>query len=84
MSESSLHRHFRKQFGTTPARFANQLRIAEAKRHLRQGDEPLEELSFRLGFADASHFSRVFRKNTGESPAEYRRRRQRPPNMRDW
>lgn len=84
MSESSLHRHFRKSYGTTPARFANQLRIVEAKRHLRKGDTPLEELAFQLGFSDASHFGRVFRKTTGESPAEYRRRRQRPPNMRDW
>jgi AraC-like DNA-binding protein/uncharacterized cupin superfamily protein len=75
MSESSLHRHFRKLYGTTPARFATQLRISAAKRLLRQTDEPLEALGFRLGFSDASHFGRVFRKATGESPAEYRRRR---------
>lgn len=84
MSESSLHRHFRKHYGTTPARFATQIRIGEAKRRLRKDATPLETLAFQLGFSDASHFSRVFRKSTGESPAEYRRRRQRPPNMRDW
>ena len=43
-----------------------------------------EQLAFELGFSDASHFSRVFRKTAGESPAEYRKRRQKPPNMIDW
>lgn len=84
MSESSLHRHFRKYFGTSPSRFANQMRIAEAKKSLRQSHVPIEELAFELGFSDASHFSRVFRKSSGESPAEYRKRRQKPPNMMDW
>lgn len=76
MSESTLHRHFRRQFGTTPAGFARQLRLREAKKALRDGREPIESLAFRLGFADASHFGRVFRQSTSETPAEYRRRRQ--------
>lgn len=84
MSESTLHRSFRKSFGTTPARFATQMRVSEAKEKLRKSDTPLETLAYDLGFADASHFGRVFRKTTAESPAEYRRRRQRPANMRDW
>ncbi|MBU0557951.1 MAG: AraC family transcriptional regulator [Alphaproteobacteria bacterium] len=84
LSETSLHRQFRKFFGTTPARFANKLRITEAKHRLRQTRDPIEILAFELGFSDASHFSREFRKTTGESPAEYRKRRQQPPNMLDW
>ncbi|MFV0244619.1 MAG: helix-turn-helix domain-containing protein [Qingshengfaniella sp.] len=84
VSESTLHRHFRRHFGTTPARFANQLRIAEAKRALRQSGETMKSLAFRLGFADVSHFSRVFRKSAGETPVAYRRRRQQPANMVGW
>lgn len=83
-SEATLHRQFRKFFGTTPARFANRLRITEAKRRLRQSRDPIELLAFELGFSDASHFSREFRKTTGDSPAEYRKRRQQPANMLDW
>jgi AraC-like DNA-binding protein len=83
-SEATLHRQFRKFFGTTPARFANRLRITEAKRRLRHSRDPIELLAFELGFSDASHFSREFRKTTGDSPAEYRRRRQQPANMLDW
>jgi AraC-like DNA-binding protein len=83
-STSTLHRQFKKFFGTTPARFANNVRIGEAKRQLRQSDRSVESLAFELGFTDASHFSRLFRKSTGESPAEYRKRRQQPANMLDW
>lgn len=75
LSESTLYRRFRTVFGTTPARFANRLRIDEAKRRLRNSDDPTEVLAFALGFTDASHFGRTFRKATGESPAGYRRRR---------
>lgn len=74
MSESTLHRQFRRYFGTTPAGFARGLRLREASKALRDTQERIEQLAFRLGFADASHFSREFRKTTGESPAEYRKR----------
>lgn len=79
MSDSSLLRHFRRLYGTSPARFAARLRVEAAKQALRGGDEPVEELAFRLGFSDGSHLCRVFRKQTGETPAEYRRRRSLPP-----
>ena len=79
MSISTLHRTFQRQFGTTPARLANDLRVAEAKRMLRESDERTDALAFRLGFSDASHFSRTFRRMTGESPVEYRQSRRRRP-----
>lgn len=75
MSSSTLHRQFRKQFGTSPRKFANLLRIAESKRQLRLGRTPIESVSEGLAFSDVSHFTRVFRSIVGETPAEYRRRR---------
>lgn len=84
MSVSSLHRNFQRQFGTTPARLANDYRVAEAKKMLREGDERTEALAFRLGFSDASHFSRTFRKMTGESPLEYRKSRRHKPCSPVW
>lgn len=76
VSEATLRRQFRKHFGASPGQFANRLRIEEAKRRLHRSDEAMESLAFGLGFSDASHFSRMFRQSTGESPAEYRRQRQ--------
>ncbi len=84
MSESTLHRQFQKHFGTSPLKFANQLRITRAKRELRQNRDGIEGIAAKLGFSDASHFSRVFRKSVGEPPAEYRRRRMSAPEMRVW
>ncbi|WP_420569599.1 helix-turn-helix domain-containing protein [Thalassovita sp.] len=84
MSESTLHRKFKKHFGTSPLRFANQLRIARAKRELRQHQNGIEAMASQLGFSDASHFSRVFRSSVGETPAEYRRRRQTQLSLREW
>ncbi len=76
MSSSTLYRQFQKHFGTTPRKFASQLRIAEAKRRLRMGTEPISDIAEGLAFSDTSHFTRVFRKSVGDTPAEYRRRRE--------
>lgn len=84
ISESTLHRQFRSRFGTTPAAFARALRLREASRALRDTPERIEQIAFRLGFADASHFSREFRKNIGEAPTEYRKRLASPGAFPDW
>lgn len=84
MSSSTLHRKFQKHFGTSPRKFANQLRIAEAKRQLRRNRSPIEAISAELAFSDVSHFTRVFRSSVGETPAEYRRRRQSETFIQSW
>lgn len=78
MSESSLLRHFRRQFGMTPARYANHLRIREARRLLGDRRNSVETIAFRLGFSSTSHFARVFRQIGGEAPAEFRARADAP------
>jgi AraC-like DNA-binding protein len=49
-------------------------RQLRAQRELRNGKLPLFEISERLGYSDPSHFARAFRRWTGYSPSEYRRR----------
>lgn len=82
VSESTLHRQFQRQFGTTPSRFAHQMRVAEARRRLRDTDESIEFIAFSLGFSDASHLSRAFRNAMGEPPSDYRKRRRTPPILK--
>lgn len=84
MSISTLHRQFQKHFGTSPRKFANQLRIAEAKRQLRASKGSIEGMAARLAFSDVSHFTRQFRSSVGETPAEYRRRRETGHIMQQW
>ncbi|NGP78000.1 AraC family transcriptional regulator [Balneolaceae bacterium YR4-1] len=51
-------------------------RIAmEGKRQLLKTDKLAKEIAFDLGFRDQSHFSRFFKKETGISPSQYRRKK---------
>jgi len=47
--------------------------IAEAKVMLQDKLMNIKEIAGRLGFLEASHFSNYFKKNTAQSPAEYRK-----------
>jgi AraC family transcriptional regulator len=49
------------------------LRIEFACRRLTNTDAPLVEIALAAGFADQSHFSRAFKRETGRSPAEFRK-----------
>ncbi len=42
--------------------------ILEAKRELSFGALTVKEIAFKLGFRDASYFSRFFKKHTGQNP----------------
>jgi AraC-like DNA-binding protein len=46
--------------------------VMEARRLLFHTDNSLKEISFDLGFTDASYFNRFFKRETGITPAEYR------------
>lgn len=46
--------------------------IAEAKAMLARSPESVQEIAFRLGFKDAAHFSRFFKKYTKLSPLSFR------------
>jgi AraC family transcriptional regulator, transcriptional activator of pobA len=46
--------------------------IAEAKAMLARSSESIQEIAARLGFKDAGHFSRFFKKHTEQSPLSFR------------
>lgn len=47
--------------------------ISEAKRLFFYTDKTSKEIAFELGFEDASHFSRFFKKHTQLSPSDFRK-----------
>jgi AraC family transcriptional regulator, transcriptional activator of pobA len=47
-------------------------RLAEARRRLRSTDEMIEVIAERVGYADATHFIRLFRRAHGVTPAAWR------------
>ncbi len=58
--------------GTSAKQAIDQLVIFESKSMLKQTEMDIKEIVYWLGYDDPSHFSRIFRKNTGLSPSEYR------------
>lgn len=73
MSRSSFMRGFRATTGTTPMQWLTRLRIETAKQLLADSRLSLAEIGVRCGFADQSHFTRVFCARTGVPPGAWRR-----------
>ncbi|HEY8518859.1 MAG TPA: helix-turn-helix domain-containing protein [Gammaproteobacteria bacterium] len=71
--ERTLKRRFKAATGCTPIEYVQNLRVEEAKRLLETGDLAVDQISFAVGYEDASFFRRVFRRCTGLAPSEYRR-----------
>jgi two-component system, response regulator YesN len=52
----------------------NKIRIEEASKLLLKGEATISEISGLVGFSDHSYFCRVFKKRTGLSPSQYKRK----------
>lgn len=50
----------------------NQFRIQRAQEMLADPRMRVSDIAFAVGYADGAHFSRIFKKLTGQSPMEYR------------
>lgn len=72
-----LVRSFRRVHGRTLGEYVRRLRIEEACKKLVMTDLTITEVGLECGFADHSHFSRVFRRHVGTSPSRFRRARRR-------
>jgi AraC family transcriptional regulator len=62
---------FKQAFKVSPHRYVLSQRVHEAKRLLSDGRMAISEVALRLGFADQSHFSQVFRTFVGTTPKRY-------------
>lgn len=65
---------FRESVGEPPMRHVTRRRIERAQQMLRSDGLTLAEAAQRLGFGDAFHLSRTFKKITGLSPRDFRRK----------
>jgi two-component system response regulator YesN len=73
VSENYLSTLFMKNVGESFIQYVTNLRIEESKRLLKKGYK-IMDLSEKIGYVNAEHFSRVFKKVTGVSPKVYRER----------
>lgn len=65
-------RRFHSAVGLSPRQYALERRVALAADALARGDESMEVIAGRLGFADRFHFSKTFKSRVGVTPAAYR------------
>lgn len=72
LSTSYFSDLIRKETGTSPKDFISLYMIEEAKRRLIETSEDISEIAYRLGFEYPAHFSRMFKREVGLSPKEYR------------
>src|SRR5207247_2044364 len=68
MSISGLHHHFKAATAMGPLQFQKQLRLQEARRLLVAGDFDAATAGYRVGYDDASQFSREYKRLFGEPP----------------
>ena len=75
LSRSHFARAFRATTGQPAHRWLLAKRVERARELLQHSALPISEITRLLGFADQSHFTRVFGRTTGVTPAAWRRRR---------
>ncbi|EJJ25484.1 helix-turn-helix domain-containing protein [Rhizobium sp. CF142] len=73
MSHFHFSRAFKKAVGKPPHQFILDRRIEKARIYLADGKETLSEIAYAIGFSSQAHFSSVFRRMVGVTPANYRK-----------
>ena len=73
-SESYLQHIFKNEIGKSIVEYINFTRINAAIKYLKLENMQIKEISDKIGFNDYNYFSRVFKKNTGMTPIEYRKK----------
>ena len=74
MSRSVLYSKIKSAVGMTPVDFVRHLRIMRATELLQQTNDNLTSIAYAVGFSDSKYFSKVFKKEMGIIPREYRER----------
>jgi AraC-like DNA-binding protein len=68
MSVSGFHHHFKAVTAMSPLQFQKQLRLQEARRLMLGEDLDAGSAGHRVGYSDASHFTREYKRHFGEPP----------------
>ncbi len=69
-----LNRSFRKSKGISISNYILDEKIRYAKERLIYTEDDIKAIGYSFGFSSQSHFGDVFKKRTGFTPAEYRKR----------
>lgn len=69
-----LAHEFKRELGESPIRYLNALRMEKARLLLITTLYPVQEIVFRVGFESVPNFNQLFKRQSGMTPSQYRRR----------
>ena len=72
MSPFHFARMFKESVGVPPHVYLTRIRIERARQFLARSNLPLAQIATRIGYQTQAHFTSVFRKHSGTTPAAYR------------
>ena len=82
MSRATFARQFRRHTGKSFSMFLNQVRLQAVCRALTESTDAISRIALEHGFNQLSFFNRLFRREIGVSPSEYRRKMNLSPPAR--
>lgn len=71
MSQASFYRYFKNEFGMSPIEYINRERIRKACSLLKKRRMNVTDVCYELGFSSISHFIKLFREQTGQTPKQF-------------
>jgi len=73
LPERTLKRRFKAATGVALIDYVQNLRVEAAKRMLEEGSVAVDEIAAQVGYENAAFFRRLFKRQTGLRPGDYRR-----------
>lgn len=79
VNAAHLARVFRARYGLSVGEYGRRLRLDWAAAEIARDGRPIAEIASEAGFADQSHFTRLFRQHVGTTPGRFREEARRVP-----
>jgi AraC-like DNA-binding protein len=74
LTPRALENAFKLRKGTTVIMYVQQKRLEKAKLLIARTNNSIAEISYEVGYTDHSYFSRIFKRATGQTPNEFRKK----------
>lgn len=69
LSPAYISKIFKEETGESPINYLIKVRLAKAAEYLKEGTMSIKEVAFSIGYSDAYHFSKLFKKYYGYPPS---------------